>query len=108
MPRPAKIWRKAQNGDYYATINGKQERLGPDYKKALEQFNHLKATVKDVSTPLQRNLTLGRARDLFLNRCAEECSPRTHENRSIYRVLRLASTGVISNQRNRSRAGSES
>lgn len=83
MPRPAKMWKKAQNGDYYATINAKQERLGPDYKKAKEMFDELRAkAAKKKHKPTQLRLTIGEARDLFLSRCKIENAERTHENRS--------------------------
>jgi hypothetical protein len=85
MPRPAKMWKRKGNGDYYATINGKQERLGPDYKKAKNLFAKLRLKVEDKThTPMQQSLTLGVARDLFLARCKVETSERTFENRSGY------------------------
>jgi hypothetical protein len=43
MPRRPEPWFRAQVGEYYVCIRGKQHRLGPDKDKAYQRFHELMA-----------------------------------------------------------------
>jgi integrase len=86
MPRPAKIWRRGQNGYYYAKINGKQERLSLDYAEALQIFHRLKAAAKKSKGKHARKLSaaLGEVCDAFLDLSQKTNAPKTYENQRGY------------------------
>jgi hypothetical protein len=89
MPRPAKIWRRGQNGCYYATIDGKQERLSYDYGEALDLFHTLKKAAakcrrgKPAHAP-KLSITLGEIADGFLDHGKLTKSEKTYDNQRHY------------------------
>jgi len=85
MPRPAKLWRR-KSGDqwYYATINGKQEKLAPTYSEALEIFDKLRGQVKKEKAHTRLSTTLESVCNAFLDHTQQTNAEKTYENRYGY------------------------
>src|SRR4051812_48763305 len=82
MPRPSKVWKRNEDGFYYATINGKKEKLSEDYAEAVELFHTLKATTKKRTGRLK--CTLAEACDSFLDNAQKTKEAKTYENQRVY------------------------
>src|SRR5436309_15041743 len=83
MPRPAKVWKRKDDKWYYATINGKQERLSPDYQEAQELFHKLRS---DQKPRMARKLatTLEEACNAFLTYGKLTKAEKTYKNQLDY------------------------
>jgi integrase len=79
----AKLWKRKQDGWYYTTINGKQEKLSLDYKEAREIFHKLRGQEKKA--PKGRlSTTIEEVCNAWLEYTKAERAPKTYENRLSY------------------------
>jgi len=93
MPRPAKIWKRKEDGWYYATIDGKQNRLAMGYEEALELFYKLRGEKKGKKKTGRIATTLDEARNAFLIHAAQTKAEKTIENQTAYLESFCASAG---------------
>jgi integrase len=87
VPRPAKVWKRSQNGCYYAKINGKQERLSRDYGESVEIFHRLKSAAKKKPPGRKAravSATVGEVCDAFLELSQKTNAAKTYENQRGY------------------------
>src|SRR5262245_36793358 len=90
MPRPAKLWRRSENGCYYATIQGVQTRLSHDREEALELFHTLKSDARKKrngrrSKPARKlATTLEEVCNAFLDDAKATKAEKTYENQKGY------------------------
>jgi integrase len=85
MPQIARVWKRKQDGWFYATINGRQEKLSPDYQEARDLFHKLKSNLAKKKTSGKLSTTLKEVCDAFLTHTKQTKAEKTYENR--YRYL---------------------
>lgn len=84
MPRPAKLWRRGQNGFYYTKIDGKQHRLSVDYEESLDLFHNLRQGRKKRKPTGKIQTTLDAAKNAFLSHAKRTKAEQTVQNQTAY------------------------
>jgi len=90
MPRPAKPWRRTQDGWYYAKINGEQVKLSRDYEEAVREFHRLKA--EQPTKPAVRSvshLTIGELANRYLDHAQANKDVSTYDSQR-FRLRKFA------------------
>jgi integrase len=85
VPRPAKPWKRKEDGFYYCTLNGKQEKLSANYDEALDLFHTLRANRKRAKRPAAKlSTTLKEVCDGFLELAQKTKAENTYRNQLAY------------------------